>query len=182
MINFIAHDFWSAVWLAALVVAGLVVHWRRDAKGYRILWCFAASWLMTRTIVTFANDSNLAWIASEAVVIAMLVLYGKSFPAVAVAVLFAAMLVMDHLVALGIITDSGAKAGSDLLGYIGLLIMAGASRVGGGKMERRKPSTFGLGGLGGRWSSASVVAGRGAISARPGMSGASLDGGQSVVP
>ncbi len=191
MIDFIAHDFWSAVWLALLVGAGLIVLRRGSSAARRILHCFIASWLMIRLTVTFARDSDLAWIAADAVTCMALVLYGRSKTAYAVAVLFALILALDNIAALGIAGFSQLAAASDLLGFIGLIIMAtaGAGSVDGGKRTLARNMGSGMGELArvsggnnsGRCGAARHVPGWRSISPSSGCSGEDLASNQKVV-
>lgn len=179
MIDFIAHDFWSAAWLVLLVAAGLVAFLTGHIPARRILLCFVMNWLGTRALVAWANDSDLAWIVLDGATVAALVLYGRSRSAMAVAILFALILALDNLAAWGGASYSQVAAGSDLLGAIGLLIMTGAHYV-DGKLEHTKSRGFGRGTADRRGGGGGFVPVRRSISHGPGLSRSHLEGDQKV--
>jgi hypothetical protein len=144
VIEFIAHDFWSAAWVIALFATGLIV----AAKGNKtMLACLAAmivNWIFTRSIV-FWDLPNIYWIANDLVTTFALALCGKETANRACAALFAIIVAFDLNLWLDVFDYTPVTAVWDLLGYMILIIMIGASLNGS---KRAKWNTYHMAGSG----------------------------------
>jgi hypothetical protein len=132
-VNFIAHDEWSLIWLAALCVAGLITVMGRKRDARRILAVMVVNWLCTRLVVTFAPHNDFLWQLSDAVACIGMAAYGRTKAAYAVASLFFIILLFDTAMILKIAAFPQIAAISDALGFLMLTIMAGAAHGNNGR-------------------------------------------------
>lgn len=141
---FIAHDEWSAIWLALLCVSGCYVWHRNRNVSNRILALMILNWIGTRSIVTFIPGNAIAMLVLDAVTCIAMAWFGRSIPALAVAMLFFVITLFGSAKVLGLSTFSQLGAVSDGLGILMLIIMAGASHGDTGRLARvRRGSTIG---------------------------------------
>lgn len=173
-------------YLAALVVFGCIAWWGGKARALVII--MAAHWLAMRGICAASYLSIALWIAHDIAMILAMVFIGRSIAGGAIAVLFFVVMLFDQYALLQhgfTLTqeqfDATAAVG-ETVGYLSMLIMAGAGLYGGGKLERGGSGRFGLGGLGGHWGAASSAPSWRPISSRPGSAGEALARNPKAVP
>jgi hypothetical protein len=142
--SFIAHDEWSAIWVLLLLAFGGYVFWRNVETSNRILALMVLNWICTRSIVTLSPNNDIAMLSLDAVTCIAMAWYGRSIPALAIAMLFFVITLFDSAKVLGLSTFAQVGAVSDALGILMLIIMAGASHGDTGKLARvNRRSTFG---------------------------------------
>jgi hypothetical protein len=127
VIYFIAHDLWSAVWVGLLSISGIVTISGNKKEARRILYVLCLNWLATRSIVSLWPSSDLLWLLNDFVTVIAFILYGRTVPAKACALLFFIIAQFDIAMIIGLAQFSPVAAISDLLGYIILIIMVGAA-------------------------------------------------------
>ncbi len=133
--TFIAHDAWSLIWLVSLCVAGLVTVMGKYRDARRILAVMVVNWLCTRSIVTFAPHNDFLWQLSDAVACVGMAGYGRTKAAYAVASLFFIILLFDTAMILQLAAFPQIAAISDALGFLMLIIMAGAAHGNNGRRD-----------------------------------------------
>jgi hypothetical protein len=150
--GFFFTGMWGAIWLGALVAASLVTLAGDNRKAWGIcavMWC---NWIGTRSIVTFDTSNDIAWLLLDFTTVIVLLTLCSGRAAKSVATLFTIILALNVNDAAGFADFEQTAAMADLLGFVMLVIMAGAAHAepGGGKLA---------GGLGRiRFGSGGVVA------------------------
>jgi hypothetical protein len=149
---FIPSTAFGIAYLGALLVCGCIA-WR-SGKVNTLIAIMAAHWVTMRAIAATDHLNQGLWVAHDVAMVAAMLFIGRTLAAKAIAVLFFVALQFDlySLLLNGAHVSQEAFEATasvgETIGYISMLIMAGAGYVDGGKARRS-----GLGGLGGRWDS-----------------------------
>lgn len=125
--NFIANDLWSGVWISLLLIAGIITLYGDKKEARRILWVLCVNWLITRACVTLWPSNGLVWLLNDFSAVVALAVYGKTVAAKACALLFFIIFQFDIALLLNVADFAPIAAVSDALGYLILIIMAGAA-------------------------------------------------------
>jgi hypothetical protein len=142
-----AHDFWSAAWIVSLTIFGAITLAGRKTVPNRILFIMAANFLATRTILFF-DLPDFLWVKNDLVTTLALALCGRTVASKACSALFFIILQFDLAMFFGFAGFASVAAVSDLLGYIILVVMAGAAHdIPRGRLFRRRGVSAGVGGI-----------------------------------
>lgn len=125
--DFIAHDFWSSIYLVALVIAGVVTFRGSEKSARRILHILIVNWLVMRCNVHFFEKNEFVFVALGVASFVALILYGRSAASYVCAFLFLGILNVDFALRSGFVSYRTAGELWDALAFAVLLIMAGAS-------------------------------------------------------
>jgi hypothetical protein len=129
---FIPNSTFGMAYMAALAIAGVITLRGEHKEARRILWVLCLNWLVTRANVSLWPSNDVLWLANDFMTVAALAVYGRTVPAKACAILFFIIGQFDIAMGLGWASFAPVAAISDLLGYIVLIIMAGAAYDVGG--------------------------------------------------
>ena len=124
--DFIAHDFWSGVYVVLLSIAGYVTFKGKNTDERRILYTMLANWIATRTFVSLALPSTFFFAADIATMVALLI-YGKTDAAKVCSLIFFCIVSAGIALDAKLLSYSTVAAFWDVAGYLILLIMAGAA-------------------------------------------------------
>jgi hypothetical protein len=124
--KFIAHDFWSGVYIIALIIAGCVTIKGRNTDERRILYVMAANWMATRTFVSLSAPSTFFFAADVLSMIALIV-FGKTDASKVCALFFFGIVSVGIAFDEGLIAYSNVTVWWDILSFAIMLIMAGAA-------------------------------------------------------
>jgi hypothetical protein len=124
---FIPNSLFGIAYMSALTIAGIVMLFGNRKEARRILYVLCLNWLATRSIVSLWPSNDLLWLLNDFVTVIALILYGRTVPAKACALLFFIIAQFDIAMIMGLAQLSPVAAISDLLGYIVLIIMVGAA-------------------------------------------------------
>jgi hypothetical protein len=117
---------WGVAWLVSLAIAGLVTLAGRDKTAKRVLAVLVVNFFATRTVVFFELP-DILWVINDLVATVALALCGRTVVARASAMLFFIIFQFSLALFLGFASFEPVAAVSDLLGYIILVVMAGAA-------------------------------------------------------
>jgi hypothetical protein len=125
--SFIPNTLFGITYMAALAIAGVATCLGKEKKERRILWVLIANFIITRAIVSGMNENSALWLANDFGAVVGFLLYARTEAARACALLFFIIAQFDIIMVAGWVEFTPVAAVSDLLGYIVLIIMAGAA-------------------------------------------------------
>ena len=161
------------------------VAWYRGASR-SLIYVMVLHWVGMRIIDATDHTNNALWVAHDIAMVGAVLYFCRGLSSKAIAVLFFVLLQFDlySLLHYGLrmpvdAFDTTASVG-EAIGYLAMILLAGAKNADGGKLDRRSASRFGLGGAFGRGGAAGYLSSGRAISSRSGLSGASLGSDQAT--
>ena len=145
---FFPDSIYGLVYLAALAFFGAITLLGPNKSARTILALLSLHWLTTRTIDVIDHESFLLWIAQDISMFGALLIFCKGVSGRAVAALFFIVLTFDNYSLVTGGTFEGAAAVAETVGYISMVIMAGAAHDGRGKLARYSDNIrTGIGGI-----------------------------------
>lgn len=123
---FLPDTAYGVAYVVALAIAGFVTLAGEVTAPRRILAVMLANWVAVRWLGTTEAGPLAGIVLSSATTLA-LAMCGAGRAGNASAILFALIVVVDHMTALSIVSNEQAGAASDLLGYLILIVMAGTA-------------------------------------------------------
>lgn len=127
---------YGLAYLAALIIFGAITWFGPNREARKILLILTIHWLTTRTIDWYDFTNFYLWIAQDIAVFLALLIYCKGMAGRAIAALFFIVLAFDNYSIVTGGTFEAAAAVAETVGYLAMLIMAGAAHVGRGKLAK----------------------------------------------
>lgn len=109
-----------------LAISFVAVHAGREPVARRLIWVMVVNFLVVRCIVFWAL-SDFLWVINDLLATALMLASGRENSARACAVLFFIILQFDLAMLTGFSDFGSVAAVSDLLGFIILVVIAGAA-------------------------------------------------------
>lgn len=138
--NFIAHDFWSLVWLMALLLTSAITFACGSLTATKMVAIMWINWLCTRALVTFDKGNDVLWMALELSTMVAFLLLGGGLAGKAIAGCFFVIMTVGNLQVLGLLNFSQSAAVADTLGVLSLILIGWTAHAGhDGKLDRDRP-------------------------------------------
>jgi hypothetical protein len=133
---FFPDSIYGLVYLGALIFFGAITWFGPNKSARRLLLILTIHWLTTRTIDFIDHTNFLLWIVQDIAMIVALLIFCKGMAGRAIAGLFFIVLTFDNYSLVTGGTFEGAAAVAEFIGYISMVIMAGAGHGNSGKLAR----------------------------------------------